>query len=400
MPSRLLAVFLISAAIGAPGAFFVIALPALLRESGASLGTVGLVYVVWAPSALKWLWAPWFDRLPRPPFGSAFGWMRALALLMAALFLPVAFMGETLADGRVLLLALASACLAVTLQLLIAGWLMADFDEASRAAANGFAVAGMVFGGALGGGLLPYAAQRLGWSGAVWAVALLIAACGLLATAGRRGGASAPPAAREASSFSLGRSWAALRRLEEAPRLLALLGLAALSSGADALVPARLVDAGFDPVQTSLLLGVAATLAVVPAAAAAGGAMRRWGTPQVFCGLCLVKAGVFGALAGASAFPPEAVAGLALLDFVLAGAMTVGIWQLVMGRCAGGGAAVGSYALLTAADAAVRLAAGIGAGALGMAAGYGGPFVLAALLVASAAVFALPLKSRALGASS
>lgn len=88
MLRRLITIALMTAAIGAPAAFFTIALPAFMRDGGASLAEIGLVYIVWAPSALKWLWAPWFDGLPRRPFGDTFGWMRALTLAIALTFLP------------------------------------------------------------------------------------------------------------------------------------------------------------------------------------------------------------------------------------------------------------------------------------------------------------------------
>lgn len=44
-----------------PG-FFLIALVAILRESGAALEMVSVVYLLGLVWALKFLWAPWVDR--------------------------------------------------------------------------------------------------------------------------------------------------------------------------------------------------------------------------------------------------------------------------------------------------------------------------------------------------
>lgn len=43
------------------------ALPALLREAGASLQAVGLAALWWLPWGLKFVWAPWVERLRLPP---------------------------------------------------------------------------------------------------------------------------------------------------------------------------------------------------------------------------------------------------------------------------------------------------------------------------------------------
>ena len=43
------------------------ALPALLREAGASLQAVGLTALWWLPWGLKFVWAPWVERLRLPP---------------------------------------------------------------------------------------------------------------------------------------------------------------------------------------------------------------------------------------------------------------------------------------------------------------------------------------------
>jgi predicted permease len=47
---------------GLPFGFFSQALPALLREKGIGLETIGLGALLALPWAAKWLWAPWLDK--------------------------------------------------------------------------------------------------------------------------------------------------------------------------------------------------------------------------------------------------------------------------------------------------------------------------------------------------
>ncbi|MBT12813.1 MAG: hypothetical protein CMI02_12355 [Oceanospirillaceae bacterium] len=47
---------------GLPHGFFGQAMPVLLREQGLDLTLIGLLSIVSAPWALKFIWAPWLDR--------------------------------------------------------------------------------------------------------------------------------------------------------------------------------------------------------------------------------------------------------------------------------------------------------------------------------------------------
>lgn len=361
---------------GLPGAFFTIALPAIMRDGGASLMQIGFIYIVWAPSALKWLWAPWFERMPRPPFGSTFAWMRWLAVAIALTFLPVSLLVDRMAVWPLVGLAVLSAALSVTLQLLLAGWLMTTFEEKTRAIANGVGVAGMVAGGVGGGGLLPSLANSFGWDSAVGLLAVAIAATAV-GTVWLRPPASTPAPNEGAGSFRL--AWQELLKLRSSRALLLTLLLMSVSSGADITVPARLVDAGIDPAQVALLLGLVATLAIIPVSALTGLSLRRWGHTQVLSLLCIAKALVLGLLATAVQ-DASFVAALSVLDFMLAGALTVVVWQIYMNRASQFATPISGYGALTALDAAMRMVAGIGAGAIGTALGYSSLFTAAAIL--------------------
>lgn len=370
------AVACLASAIGMPGAFFTIALPALMRDGGASLVAVGLTWVVWLPSALKWLWAPMVGRRAFVATASPVRWLRGLGVAMALCFLPVAWLAAEVAVLPLLALSLVSAVLGVTIQLVIAGCLMAE-DDNRRARLNGFAVAGMVLGGVVGGGLMPVVAMRIGWDIAVPVLACLIVLVLLpaswLVTPGQR------------AFVQQGAGFADFALALSAPGtrgILFLLLLLAGASGADATIPARLVDAGLPMEHVLILLGTVATLLTVPAGLLAGWSLSRWGWPKVLATLCIAKGAVLIALA----VLPFATGVLAVADFALAGAMTVAVWQCYM-AASRSILPVTRYSLMTSLDACLRFLAAIAAG--GMAERYGYPAMFAAFAILSflAAIF-------------
>ncbi len=167
-----------------------------LAEEGVGMGLVGLTTLTGSVYALKFLWAPVFDRImpPRPfaRWGRRRGWMAALVSLMLVAAVPFAF-----ADGG------ASFAAAVTLALLIA-LASASFDivvDAYRierlpppALGAGTAVhsAGWYIGARLVGGIaILLVAEALGWPAAYL---LAGAALALLLPVLWRAGEPDPPA--------------------------------------------------------------------------------------------------------------------------------------------------------------------------------------------------------------
>ena len=80
------------------------ALPTLMREAGASLQAVGLTALWWLPWGLKFLWAPWVERLRLPAHRPArrsrpllLGTQWTLAALLLALGWPLALAGAAAA---------------------------------------------------------------------------------------------------------------------------------------------------------------------------------------------------------------------------------------------------------------------------------------------------------------
>ncbi|MEM9631898.1 MAG: MFS transporter [Pseudomonadota bacterium] len=376
-----IALMILASGIGIPAAFFTIALPGMMRDGGASLMQVGLVYLVWLPSVVKVLWAPLVERFA-VSYRSRRRIISLTTLVMGLGFLPVSWLAVEMAVGWLLALAVLSAALGLTLQLVIAGWCMSSLDEAARGRANGLIAAGMVLGGILGGGAVPSLAGIFGWLPVVCTLSVFIALTGL---AGRflQTGASVPVADQV--------------RLRDALRIFAgtkgglLLGAVALiaSTGAvDMTLAARLVDAGLSPERAAFVLGTFATILMVPATLLAGQAISRWHPARCFAAVCMVKAVVLFALAFLPQASVHVIAGLAVAEFICAGALTVLTWQFYMSR-PDRGAEISGFAILTSVDALFRLGFGIAAGALGTVIGMSALFGGVAGLNLIAACFLL-----------
>lgn len=362
-------VLLLMAVVGLPGAFFTIALPAQMRDGGASLAEIGLIWVVWLPSAFKWVWAPWVERLaiPAPVRRRA---IAAFAMLLALGFVPVAPLAGRMATGPLVGLAALCAALALSLQLLYAGWAMRMLDEPARARANGLAAAGMVLGGIIGGGVLPWASGLVGWWAAILCTSAAMAVSGLAGGLLRDGAITRP-----GQAVSVLKGGAILR---DVPLVGCALVVAA-ASGGDMTLPARLVDAGIPAAQAGLLLGTVALLLMAPASVLSGWLISFAGIGMCVLGCAVLKAAVLLGLALTPMGAQAVVAVLSVADFVLAGAFTVLTWQFYM-RHALPAAPVASFAVLTSLDALVRFAAAIGAGLFAGALGYVPLFGCAALM--------------------
>lgn len=369
-----LAIAALAAVVGLPGAFFTIALPAQMRDEGASLFQIGLVWIVWLPSALKWFWAPLLERLAIGVRSRPWA-ILACAVALAVGFLVVVPLADSMAIGPLIALAVICAAISLSLQLLYNGWIMHNLESAAQGRANGFAAAGMVTGGIIGGGVLPWTVGIWGW----WYVIALISVGMMLA--GFAGFALRNTASIKAPSrISFFKGWKVLVN----PPLLVCIALVGLSAGADMTLPARLVDAGLSSEQVGLVLGTVALVLIVPASLLAGWCAGRWSLALCFPVCAALKAALLLGLAVSPTEADVAVSILSVADFVLAGALTVLTWQFYMHH-AQGATPVASYAVLTSADALARFASAPAAGLLADRMGYGPLFVIATFLIIGAA---------------
>ena len=376
--TKYLALLVLAAGMGIPAAFFTIALPGMMRDGGASLMETGLVYLVWLPSVAKVVWAGKVE-----PYVNQYKQRKAaivlLALSIGLSFLPVAWLAAYMASGPLLFLAVVSASISLTLHLILAGWCMAFLNDKERSIATGFMAAGMILGGVLGGGVSPTLANAFGWPTVIVLLALLISVTGIASIC-----LQGTTEIRPETTFRLSDAIKVYTREKGSVRLVMTV-LIASTGAVDMTLAVRLVDAGFSPERSALILGTVATLLMVPATLLVGFAGRRWRPAYLFALICLCKSVILAGLGVLDSGDGLLIAVLAVGEFICAGALTVMTWQFYM-HCSRGDLAVSGFAMMTATDALFRMLLGIAAGTVGVLLGLTWLFALVALLNLAIAV--------------
>ncbi|GAA5128535.1 MFS transporter [Alloalcanivorax gelatiniphagus] len=162
---------------GLPAGLLAKAVPSLAREAGLSREWIGLLALAALPWALKFLWAPWVDRLGWGRPGHRKRWVLACQGLVMVILLVLAVPGRApwfqagfpLLVLLLLLLNLASATQDVAADGLAVRLLRPDL----RGPGNSLQVLGYKVGLMLSGGLLLIATDWIGWRGSLIGMALL-----------------------------------------------------------------------------------------------------------------------------------------------------------------------------------------------------------------------------------
>jgi predicted MFS family arabinose efflux permease len=138
---------------GLPFGFFVQAIPVILRNTGVSLSAIGFTSLLTLPWALKFLWAPYLDRVYLPRVGRRRTWILAMQLagMLVLTVLSIVHGG----DIRVLMGAMfVLNLIAATQDIATDGFAVELLPPAERGFANGLQVAGYRAGMFVGGSLL------------------------------------------------------------------------------------------------------------------------------------------------------------------------------------------------------------------------------------------------------
>ncbi|MGE6785866.1 MFS transporter [Ensifer adhaerens] len=385
---RLAAVFTLNMAQGMPASFFAIGLPALLRESGATLDVVAMSYLVWAPWALKWLWGSSLDsgRSLLGRIGRDIVWLPPLT---AGCFLILLPFPPSLAVWPIFAVGLACSFISATLQMALSRWIVhMEDDERRRALLNSVQVAGMTTGAMIGGSLVVFLSAWLSWAAAIAAVSLLVAAASLPFLLTKRGQG---PAANEVTSttpMGVASAVAALLHRPGVVRLLLLMLFSDLATGSDILLPALLVDAGYDATTTTFLLSTLAMVAIVPSSLVTGSVLRAIGTERVFVSLLLAKALVLALLGARPVDEAWVVASLGILSMVITAVVAITYLQIYM-RVASIETAASDIAILTSIRAIYLMAGAMGGGFIASHVSYAQLFWTGSVLSLAAAGLAL-----------
>ncbi|KIG19606.1 AmpG permease [Enhygromyxa salina] len=158
---------------GLPFGFQAKALPVYLTTHGLSLTNIGFAGAVSAPWLLKPLWAPIVDRYGSARFGRRRSWIVPLQAALASTCLGLAFVPAE-ALGLFLGMIALTNLFAATMDIAVDG-LAVDMLEAEELGWGNIAqVVGYKIGMQIGGGILLWASQWIGWRGLFQAMTAVI----------------------------------------------------------------------------------------------------------------------------------------------------------------------------------------------------------------------------------
>lgn len=322
---------------GLPGGFLAKALPAILRQEGQSLTTVGFAGLLSLPWMLKLVWAPLVDRYGHAGFGRRKTWLVPAQLGLLAM--TVVLMGVEPRDslGLVALLFLGLNAFAATQDVAVDGLAVDLLRDEELAPGNAAQVSGFKLGNIVGGGVLLSVTFWLGWAGAFAIMALLVLAALVMVVRFRE-----PPTARVEVTLGgvLRALWSAVRR-QGAWFWWFLVFAKFGESFGGAMVTPMLVDQGFS---LSLIGGIEGTvggLATMGGAVLGGAVAWRRGWRGLLAmaaavqGLALVGLGIYSQMS----VTPLGYAVVGGIENAAGGAVAVAVFHLAMSWRSEGAAA-------------------------------------------------------------
>ncbi|MFT5496584.1 MAG: PAT family beta-lactamase induction signal transducer AmpG [Kiritimatiellia bacterium] len=372
-----------------PLGFFIEAVPAIGRDLGLSLATIGMLQALALPFMLKFLWAPMVDRVGSPRRGHYRSWLiplqvsAALLLAMLAVFSPQFLSPWMLLGGAVFML------LASTQDIATDGLAVKMLEPQERGMGNGVQVGGFYLGQILGGGLILVVYGLFGWRAALLTMAALMA-LPLLSLHAFVEPAGSPLA--RASEKRPG--WRTFGRFFKRPGgwiwLAVLLFYRAGDAMAITMAKPMWIDLGYSLTQIGLLIGLGNSFAAMAGALLGGAWVSRLGRKRALVGFAALHAiALLGYILPASGWSSAAVVWPVSVCAAFAGGMaTAALYTCMMDRV--DPEVGGTEFTLQQALAAVGPMVGAGlSGVLSQATGYPVHFALCAMLTLAMAALSL-----------
>jgi MFS family permease len=170
---RLLAVLYGSQVI--PLTFFVYALPAVLRDQGASLRLIGLIQLLALAWVAKAAWAPLVDRYGSRRLGHYRGWLLVLRVLTMVAIVALGPVGLDEELPLLVVLVAVVVVLSATQDIAADATAVRLLGTSERGFGNGIQKAGSYFGYLVGAGGVLVVYDRLGWLAALTVLVALTA---------------------------------------------------------------------------------------------------------------------------------------------------------------------------------------------------------------------------------
>ncbi|WP_336813257.1 MFS transporter [Bosea sp. MMO-172] len=374
-----------------PSYLFVAALPPIMRELGVSRTAIGMMSILLLPLVLKFLWAPWVDRIR--PFARAHraGWVFITQSLTILAILALILVGPTEVNA-IIAIGFVASLLISTQDIATDGYAAKYLPEADRAIGNAIQGGSVAFGVVIGGtlGLVLY--HHIGWTGMLVTIAA-ISLLPLIAAAMMREDDPVPgiaPAPRPS-----------IRTFLKRPEARQILWIALTYRASEGLVKAMegsyLVDAGIPLDQIGYLSGLSATTAGLAGSAIAAWMVQRQGLSFVLAllgGLRTICFALFAAHALGAVVGVWPLFGAAGFQTLIRYMEIVALYSLFMAVTTSDQPGT-DFTILACAQLLVYLAGSMLAGKLADAMGYGVLFSLATAISAIAVIATVRMLAQA-----
>ncbi|VFR42597.1 AmpG permease [plant metagenome] len=349
----------------------IIGLPAVLRDAGASLERIGLLYITVLPWSLKFLWAPAVDRFRLPAVG---GDRSNLVVLvgnaLCALGLAIAgLLGESLLS-QVACLSFV-AFVAATTDIACDGYAVEHLPRRHHGWGNAAQVGSSYLGSAIGAGLFLVLVAQLGWRSACFAMAALVLVLSLPFSLGLgRGNAVGTRSHRPMLLV-------AFARPEMRDAIVATALFVAAQKWGLAMLGPFLVDQGFSLSMIGVLNGAGSVVLGLSGAVSGGACVRYLGPAKVLAISLLAQAVLLACLAAIALgmdAPLQVIVSVALM--ASSGVMSFGFVALYSQfmRLADPRQAGVDFTILQCTDGIVTMVGGVAVGWLAERLGYGAIF--------------------------
>ncbi len=163
---------------GLPSGVLAHAFPAIMREQGVSLEYIGLIKLLALPWALKFIWAPYVDRIGWNRLGVHRSWIVSMQLLLVCLLLLASVSSYEVLFGPLIVVFLIGILLvnttAATQDIATDGLAVKTLQARWRGVGNSVQVTGFKLGMILSGSGLLLGIDYFGWSTSMQLMALLL----------------------------------------------------------------------------------------------------------------------------------------------------------------------------------------------------------------------------------
>lgn len=280
---------------GVPSYLMIMTVPAALRAAGMPLEQVGMLSVLMLPLVLKFLWAPWVDRLRPLRWGHRRGWIVCTQLATVAAIAALAWAGPQASITTIVVIGMCMALGIATQDIATDGYATQQLRHDELGRGNAIQAASVAAGVLVGGTLAMVLVEHWGW----WPTMALMAGLCLLPLLAlpwmeERSGADAATGASLAAAQGARPS---IRQFFARPGIWAVVAVAVVYRLSEGMVRAMessyLLHSGLSLSQVGWIAGAGAAVAGLVGSWLAARWLQRRSRTQVLLGLSVLRVALF-----------------------------------------------------------------------------------------------------------